>query len=130
MLRFPAHSQKESIFAIVKLKKKNEKNRHLISGLKEHIYIHDIHDIHSPLKNLLNSTPSGLEDVSKYPTLFAELIGFGWTVEELTKLAGGNLLRVFKEVEAIRDKMLKEKVPPIEDIFANRIENPHKCQSN
>lgn len=99
----------------------------MISGLKEHIYIHDIH---SPLKNLLNSTPSGLEDVSKYPILFAELIGFGWTVEELTKLAGGNLLRVFKEVEAIRDKMLKEKVPPIEDIFANRIENPHKCQSN
>lgn len=77
-----------------------------------------------------NSTPSNLEDVSKYPILFAELIGFGWTVEELTKLAGGNLLRVMKEVESIRDKMRKEKIPPNEDIYANRIENPHKCQSN
>lgn len=76
------------------------------------------------------STPSGLEDVSKYPILFAELIGFGWTVEELTKLAGGNLLRVLKDVESIRDKMRKEKIPPNEDIFANRLENPHKCQSN
>lgn len=79
---------------------------------------------------LPNSTPSNLEDVSKYPILFAELIGFGWTVDELTKLAGGNLLRVMKEVESIRDKMKKEKIPPNEDIFANRIENPHKCQSN
>lgn len=77
-----------------------------------------------------NSTPSNLEDVSKYPILFAELIGFGWTVDELTKLAGGNLLRVMKEVESIRDRMRKEKIPPNEDIYANRIENPHKCQSN
>lgn len=76
-----------------------------------------------------NSTPQGLEDVSKYPTLFAELIGFGWTIEELTKLAGGNLLRVFNEVEAIRDKMQLDNVKPIEDVFANRVENPHKCQS-
>ncbi|XP_055295543.1 uncharacterized protein LOC129565103 isoform X2 [Sitodiplosis mosellana] len=78
----------------------------------------------------INYTPSNLEDVSKYPILFAELIGFGWTVEELTKLAGGNLLRVMKEVESIRDRMHKEKIPPNEDIYANRLENPHKCQSN
>lgn len=45
-----------------------------------------------------NSTPKGIEDVSAYPYLFAELMGHGWTAEELTKLAGGNLLRVFSEV--------------------------------
>jgi Membrane dipeptidase (Peptidase family M19) len=45
-----------------------------------------------------NSTPKGIEDVSGYPYLFAELMGHGWTAEELTKLAGGNLLRVFSEV--------------------------------
>lgn len=76
-----------------------------------------------------NSTPHGLEDVSKYPTLFAELIGVGWTIDELTKLAGANLLRVLNEAEAVRDKLQKENVKPIEDIFANRVENPHKCQS-
>lgn len=80
--------------------------------------------------NLSNSTPQGLEDVSKYPILFAQLFGVGWTVDELTKLAGGNLLRVLNEVEAIRDKMQKDNVPPNEDIFANRAENPYKCQSN
>lgn len=80
--------------------------------------------------NLSNSTPQGLEDVSKYPILFAQLFGVGWTVDELTKLAGGNLLRVLNEVEAIRDKMQKDNVQPNEDIFANRAENPYKCQSN
>ena len=38
--------------------------------------------------------PQGLEDVSKYPELFAELLKRGWTEEELAKVAGGNLLRV------------------------------------
>lgn len=70
-----------------------------------------------------------MEDASKYPVLFAELIGSGWTVEELTKLAGGNFLRVLSEVENVRDRMIKDKVPPKEDIYANRFENPHKCQS-
>ena len=42
-----------------------------------------------------------MEDVSKYPNLFAELIDRGWTQEELIMLAGGNLLRVFKTVEQV-----------------------------
>lgn len=40
-----------------------------------------------------------MEDASAYPYLFAELMGHGWSVEELTKLAGGNLLRVMSEVK-------------------------------
>lgn len=47
--------------------------------------------------------------------LFAELTANGWTVEEMTKLAGGNLLRVLAEVERVRDaKRLVEQ--PFEDI--------------
>jgi membrane dipeptidase len=42
---------------------------------------------------------TGLEDVSKYPELFAELIRRGWSDENLAKLAQGNLMRVFKGVE-------------------------------
>lgn len=46
--------------------------------------------------------PEGLEDVSKYPYLFAALLESGkWTEEELEKLAGRNLLRVFKAVENV-----------------------------
>jgi membrane dipeptidase len=44
--------------------------------------------------------PEGLEDVSKYPALFAELIRRGWKDEDLKKLAGGNLLRVMRQSEA------------------------------
>ncbi|MDP9273699.1 MAG: dipeptidase, partial [Chloroflexota bacterium] len=36
----------------------------------------------------------GLEDVSGYPNLFAELILRGWTDADLARLAGGNVLRV------------------------------------
>jgi len=43
----------------------------------------------------------GLEDVSTYPLLFAELIERGWTDENLRKLASGNLMRVFANVEKV-----------------------------
>jgi membrane dipeptidase len=45
--------------------------------------------------------PVGLEDVSCYPNLFAELIDRGWTDDDLAKLAGGNVLRVMRAAEAI-----------------------------
>lgn len=44
--------------------------------------------------------PVGLEDVSTYPALFAELSRRGWTEAELRKLAGQNVLRVWQQVEA------------------------------
>jgi membrane dipeptidase len=42
----------------------------------------------------------GLEDVSAYPALFAELLGRGWTEPDCAALAGGNVLRVLREAEA------------------------------
>lgn len=53
----------------------------------------------------------GLEDCSKFPDLFAELAGRGWTEEELKKLAGENFLRVFKEAEIISKKLRAERSP-------------------
>ena len=44
--------------------------------------------------------PEGLEDTSKYPYLFAELIRRGWSDADLKKLAGQNLLRAFRGAEA------------------------------
>jgi len=46
-------------------------------------------------------TPVGLEDVSKYPDLFAELIRRGWSDPDLRKLAGENLLRAFARAETV-----------------------------
>jgi membrane dipeptidase len=42
---------------------------------------------------------AGLEDVSRYPDLFAELIRRGWTDAELGKLARGNILRTMRGAE-------------------------------
>jgi len=44
--------------------------------------------------------PVGLEDVSTYPALLAELLRRGYSDEDLGKLCGENLLRVWREVEA------------------------------
>ena len=44
----------------------------------------------------------GLKDVSCFPHIFAELIGRGWPDDHLRKLAGENVLRVFRAVEAAR----------------------------
>ena len=78
----------------------------------------------------LHSTPQGLEDVSSYPVLFAELLGDGWTMDELTKLAGQNFLRVLAEVESIRDKKKIEGIRPYEDNLNFRLEDPYNCTSS
>lgn len=74
--------------------------------------------------NGVSTTPEGLEDVSKYPDLF-DMLAEGrlrsgetfdpWTEDDLKKLAGLNLLRVFREVEQVRDSLVDEE--PIEDLI-------------
>ncbi|KAI8379172.1 uncharacterized protein BYT42DRAFT_496220 [Radiomyces spectabilis] len=60
--------------------------------------------------NGIEKTPVGLEDVSMYPSLFAELMRRGWTQRELAGLAGRNLLRVWKGVENV-SKSLSNQLP-------------------
>jgi len=50
----------------------------------------------------------GLEDVSTYPALFAELARRGWSDDDLRKLAGENLLRVFAQAEAVARRLQKK----------------------
>ncbi|WHT21526.1 dipeptidase [Crossiella sp. CA-258035] len=45
--------------------------------------------------------PDGLEDVSRYPELFADLMDRGWSEQDLAKLAGGNVLRVLDAAEKV-----------------------------
>ncbi|XP_059617983.1 uncharacterized protein LOC132262665 [Phlebotomus argentipes] len=78
----------------------------------------------------INYTPKGLEDVSTYPMLFAELMGDGWTAEELTKLAGQNFLRVMSEVERVRDAQKSAGVRPHEEVPNFRLEDPYNCTSS
>jgi len=43
---------------------------------------------------------AGLEDVSKYPALFSELLRRGWSESDLKALAGANVLRVLRAAES------------------------------
>lgn len=47
----------------------------------------------------------GLEDVSKFPDLFAELIKRGWTDAELRGLAGENVLRALSRAEVVSARL-------------------------
>ncbi|XP_029464085.1 dipeptidase 1-like isoform X2 [Rhinatrema bivittatum] len=47
----------------------------------------------------VSRVPEGLEDVSKYPDLTAELLKRKWTEDEVKAALALNLLRVFQEVE-------------------------------
>ncbi|XP_062327044.1 dipeptidase 1 isoform X1 [Osmerus eperlanus] len=49
--------------------------------------------------------PVGLEDVSKVPGLVAELLRRGWNDTEIKDALGDNLLRVFREVEKVRNNL-------------------------
>lgn len=48
--------------------------------------------------------PQGLENVSNYPHLFAELMNRKWSESDLIKLAGENILRVMREVEDLAEE--------------------------
>jgi len=49
--------------------------------------------------------PEGLEDVSGYPRLFAELVRRGWSDDDLARLANGNILRVMRKAEAVARRL-------------------------
>ncbi|KAF5388764.1 hypothetical protein D9757_005636 [Collybiopsis confluens] len=73
----------------------------------------------------IEETPTGLEDVSKYPTLIAELYSRGWTQFELAGLAGGNFLRVFEGAERVSKELRAAGVQPVYDLYAKRTDIPH-----
>jgi membrane dipeptidase len=58
----------------------------------------------------IDEAPAGMNSVAGYPLLFAELIRRGWSDENLSKLAGGNILRVMRRAEAVAASM--KDVPP------------------
>jgi membrane dipeptidase len=64
----------------------------------------------------IDHVPVGLEDVSHFPDLFAELIRRGWSDADLKKLAGQNLLRVLRQAEATAARLQREREPSTKTI--------------
>ena len=58
----------------------------------------------------------GLEDVSRYPALFAELARRGWSDADLRKLAGENVLRVFSQAEQVAARVQRTRAPSTKTI--------------
>lgn len=61
-----------------------------------------------------DSLPAGLKDMAAYPNLIRGLLGRGYSEEEIGKMLPGNLLRVWREVEA----------------FAAKAGNPPQCSTS
>lgn len=64
----------------------------------------------------IDTVPEGLEDVSHFPQLFAELIRRGWSDGDLKKLAGENLLRALRGAEATAARLQKTRAPSTKTI--------------
>ena len=60
----------------------------------------------------MDSGPVGMEDVTGYPALFAELARRGYSQADLEKIASRNMLRVLKAAEAYAKAHAGD--PPIE----------------
>jgi membrane dipeptidase len=57
--------------------------------------------------------PIGLENVSRFPHLFAELIGRGFSERDLEKIANRNVLRVMRKVEEVGERLREVREPAV-----------------
>jgi len=55
--------------------------------------------------------PLGLEDVSGFPNLIAELLRRGYADEDVRGIAGGNILRVMRGAESVASRLQAERPP-------------------
>jgi len=55
--------------------------------------------------------PVGLEDVSTYPALLVELLKRGYSDHDIGKIAGGNILRVMRDVELVAERIAEQRLP-------------------
>jgi membrane dipeptidase len=55
--------------------------------------------------------PDGLQDVSCYPALIAELLTRGWDEDECVQLIGGNVLRAFRDAETVSRSLRTRRDP-------------------
>jgi len=62
------------------------------------------------------ASPTGLEDVSRFPYLFAELVRRGFSERDLEKMSSKNMLRVLRRVEAVGVSLRRTRAPAIGEL--------------
>lgn len=94
--------------------------RPTIADVVEHIeHIRDVagidhigigSDFYDPASH--ESMVAGLDDLSRYPHLFAALLSHGYSDEDVLKIAGRNHLRAMRQMEQVASE-LRKSVPPL-----------------
>jgi len=74
----------------------------------------------------ITSTPTGLEDVSKYPDLLGELMHRGYTKEDIQKIAGLNVLRVLHKTEQVAAELQRSAVAS--DVLIEEVQTQTQTQ--
>jgi len=64
----------------------------------------------------IDCAPAGLEDVSTFPRLTAELLRRGWSDNDVKKVIGLNMLRALRGAEATARRLQRERGPSIATI--------------
>ena len=64
----------------------------------------------------VTSLPEGMEDVSRYPYLTAELLRRGHSEGDVRKILGGNVLRVMRRAEEVAARLQRERAPSVATI--------------
>ncbi|MEL6329425.1 MAG: dipeptidase [Planctomycetota bacterium] len=80
----------------------------------------------------ISSLPVGLEDVSTYPDLIAEMLRRGWSDREVRALLGENVLRVMRSNERVAERLQKERPASdaiMEELDADYVAPPETVSS-
>lgn len=74
----------------------------------------------------VTSLPQGMEDVSRFPWLTAELLRRGYSDGDVAKVLGGNILRVMREAERTAARLQRERGPSqgVIDVMDGRLVRP------
>ncbi len=67
----------------------------------------------SDFDGISGQLPQGIDSAADLPKITAALMARGYTAEDCRKILGGNLLRVFREVEAVSKQLQAEDRPRI-----------------
>jgi membrane dipeptidase len=74
----------------------------------------------------VTSLPVGMEDVSRYPNLTAELLRRGYSDDDVRKVLGGNLIRAMRQAEQVAERLQRERGPSqaVIDVMDGRLVRP------
>jgi membrane dipeptidase len=76
----------------------------------------------------VTSLPVGMEDVSRFPYLTAELLRRGYSDDDVRKVLGGNLIRAMRQAEQVAARLQRERGPSqaVIDVMDGHLARPRQ----